>query len=170
MSLYSNIMDKINIIKETSGTGTTLQRLKESPPVSGRVAANIEKRHLQNSQVKLTTPSRYAALAGSGLLLGGAGLVSDFWSLLGGTGEQKAETLQSWLPLETVSGATFPEAATEILEEEYGTGNLFVNPISGEVTEVKLPDLSDVGKWLLIAGGAIAGLYLLGKYVGRGKQ
>jgi hypothetical protein len=41
--------------------------------------------------------------------------------------------------------------------------------ITFDVPEFKLPDLSGVGKWLLIGGGILAALYLGGKYIGRKK-
>lgn len=169
-SISDKIMEKIDIIKTTSGTGTTLEQLQQTAPISNVVKANIEQRNKATSQVKIATPSKVEDVIGGGLLFGGASLVSDFWSLFAGTAEEKVNTIESYLPLETVSGLTFPEVATPTLKEAYGEGNILVNPITGEASQVELPDLSGVGKWLLIAGGAIAGLYLLGKYIGRGKR
>lgn len=174
MSIADQIRSRINIIKETSGTGTTLSSLQAAGPIDQRVRVNIESRNKANtSTVRVTTPTVIEEGAGSGLLLGGAGLVWDFWSLLLGTGEEKAETIGSYLPIETVSGPTFEDVATSQITEEYGEGNILVNPITGTATPVdlpKLPSFGDIGKWLLIGGAALAGVYLLGKFLGRGRK
>lgn len=102
------------------------------------------------------------------------GLVTDFWKLVIGTPGEKVETVAPYLPVDE-GGQTVLIDVVEKMEAADTTGWTTQNYLTipgAEPTVInfpELPDLGDIGKWLLIGAIAIGGLFLLGKYVGRKK-
>jgi len=99
----------------------------------------------------------------------------DFWKLLIGTPEEKVDVVGEVYGIGTTSGMPLGQYLGQRFDEPgqqwWSTQNYFTFPGVGSIPfewpEFKWPDLSGVGKWLLIGGGAIAGIWLLGKIIGR---
>lgn len=92
-------------------------------------------------------------------------LAVDFWELVLGTPEQKMDVVETILPMDETGHEIFEEKKQEILDSPDNTW--FKEPMATipgvapfKVPEIKLPDLSGVGKWLLI-GGLILGAILI---------
>jgi len=97
-----------------------------------------------------------------GVLGGGYQAVTDFWGLLLGTAEQKGELIGDLSGQEEL-GANIQD----VLEDEFGTGGILINPLTGESKSFDL--FGGIGKTLLIGAAVIGGLYLAGKYIGKKK-
>lgn len=76
-----------------------------------------------------------------------------------------------FIPIEPKIGEDVSEEAiesmTEVLGETPGTPFPVTQPISLTVPEIKWPDLSGLKDVLIIAGVALGGLFLIGKFIGR---
>jgi len=111
----------------------------------------------------------------------GINTVEDFWGLLLGTGQEKLNALaDTYGKINPEIGAKIDELNSQYLttlenwdKQQYLTTGL-TTPTPIEINMPEFPDifagLKDVGKWLLIGGGVIAGAWLLGKFIGRGKK
>jgi len=100
----------------------------------------------------------------------------DLWTLILGSPENKAKTIGEWLPISPDTKTQYEdiiklqvEGAEDFWTKPIGTIPTGGDPIVFNVPEFKFPDLSGVGKWLLIGGGVLAALYLGGRYIGRKK-
>lgn len=90
------------------------------------------------------------------------GLVTDLWGLLLGSPEQKAETVLPYLPIT-------PQATTQIQEEVIApmvaSGEWATTPTLPTGQTFEMPDilgiLGEAGKWVLIGGAALLGLYIV---------
>jgi len=100
-----------------------------------------------------------------------AGMMWDFWKLWLGTPQDKLETVTPYLPVNEGTSQIIYDVGKQIEQqpnnEWYTSQNYFtfpgVEPIAFNFPE--LPNFGDIGKWLLIGGVAIAGIYLLGKAI-----
>ena len=95
--------------------------------------------------------------------------VIDFWNLLLGSPEAKAETIVPYLPItpEAATGIQTDVIAPMVASGEWATTPTL--PTGQTLPKIEWPDFSSIGKWLLVGAVAIGGLFLLGKYVGRKK-
>ena len=110
--------------------------------------------------------------------------IQDAWGLIAGSPEDKVNVVQE-ITGTTVDDLTREQAEQQqeetlsdvILSDPQGTGwiekPIITIPFAPVIETPQMPDifggLKDVGKWVLIGGGLLAGIWLLGKYIGRGK-
>ena len=104
-----------------------------------------------------------------GWWLTGVDVMTDFWGLLFGSAEDKLEALKGNIPL---TPETLEMWKQRIGTEQWAKQQMLTIPgtTPTPIDLPKLPDLKDIGKWLLIGAAAIGGLYLLGRYLGRSKS
>lgn len=171
VSIADKLREKIDIIKTTSGTGTTAETLKQSGPVF------IPRVNQVQSKSYTSTDKPIDVFGSSPMGLAYEG-ITNFWDILLGTGEQKAEAIGETYGI-------FDERFTEQMDifsqkageniPDWGTQQYFTTGFNtpAPITMPEFPDifggLKDVGKWILIGGGVLAGVYLLGKILGRKK-
>lgn len=100
-----------------------------------------------------------------------AGIVTDFWKLLIGSASEKTEAVTKFIPADQETLTTITESI-KAGGGEPGT-NWQDQPMVTipTVNAFEFPSIpwGDIGKWAGVGLIAVAGIYLLGSYLGRGK-
>lgn len=93
--------------------------------------------------------------------------------LYAGTGQDKAKAITDFLPIsqfyqENIKYVADYKASQPDTQEQWTTP---ISPTGAELPSIDIPNIfGNVGKYILIAGGVLVGIYLLGKYIGRPKK
>lgn len=169
VSIADKLREKIEIIKTTSGTGETAEMLKQSGPTFTPRINQVQSKTYTSTK----KPIDVFGSSPMGLVYEG---VTNFWDILLGTGEQKAEAVGETYGIFdktfTEEMDIFSQQAAENIPD-WGTQQYFITGTPVDIDLPEFPDifggLKDVGKWVLIGGAAILGVYLLGKVLGRKK-
>ncbi len=152
--------------------------------------APVQKAYKTTSTSKLTNTSKinFTPLSLAGKILNPANvpsIVGDFWSMVLGSKEQGGKTALGYLPVTVtqkdpntgkLTTWSLPDILTKQvlptqkqdpeLKKEWESSSYpaIADPFKG-ITDF----LGSAGKWILIGGVAIAGIWLIGKYIGKGK-
>lgn len=146
---------------QTYTIGGTIEQKLGKTPTSGETPGGTTP--IDITQSKIVTD------LGMGLPTWYYNRMLDYWSLFTGTAESKTQTLSEWVPTTDIAKLGFKTIGTDILQKEYGTGGLVVNPLDPD-KPTKIPDIiGGIGNKLLIGAAIIGGIYILGKYIGRKK-
>jgi len=165
------------IILDESPTGT--YQKKYIPELGASIAAPSPDiaglgLYTPSGGVGAAIPPKIIDLLTQAPIVSQVGLVTDFWGLLVGTPGEKVETVAPYLPVDK-GGQDVLTDVVEKMEAADTTGWTTQNYLTIPGAEPivinfpELPDLGDIGKWLLLGAVAIGGLFIAGKFIGRKK-
>ncbi len=123
-------------------------------------------------------------------VMGAVGVVQDFWGLVLGSREEKVSTIGEYLPISvqaTDMGKTITKTFDTVLQTKIDTSKMFspeakkfwetptLANTNIELPKIELPNLDifgkigEYGKWILIGGAVLLGVYFISK-MGSGKK